>query len=211
MPDGRSALCCPLLLLVTIVLIPGVGAAQSEGRFGIGPLISFHFPVNRELENSTGIGVAYRLTRPSKKDGWRPITGFGWFGADFAAPLGGHLNVRPFMAGASYNVVRGRLRTSFGALTGFAFVDVKVDAEQCLLYSAEVGTTVVGVDAKNAWAFKSGVRITYDVRPRFGVFVAGDYEFVRPTLQIRTPAETRERKLKADTVNLTLGFMVGVF
>jgi hypothetical protein len=79
------------------------------------------------------------------------------------------------------------------------------------VYSAEVGTTVVGVDAKNAWAFKSGVRIGYAVLPRFGVFVAGDYELVRPTLLIRTPAETRQRKLNADTVNLTLGFMVGVF
>jgi hypothetical protein len=213
MPDGRSALCCPLLLFVTVViiLIPGMAAAQSEGRFGIGPQISFHFPVSRELENSTGFGIAYRLTRPSKEDGWRPITGFGWFGADFAAPLGGHLTVRPVMAGASYVVVRGKLRGSFATLTGYAFVAVKVNDEQRFLYSAEMGTTVAGVDAKNTWAVKSGVRIAYDVRRRFGVFVAGDYELVRPTLLIRTPAETRERSLNADTVNVTIGFMVGVF
>lgn len=199
-------------MLVAVMLTATCSSVfgQSVGRFAIGPQVSFHFPVNEELESSVALGISYKIGRPKSHDGWGPDLGFGWFGADLAGPLDGHINVRPLLAGVGYTWVRGKFRTHLAAVTGPAFVKIKVNDEERAAYSTLLGVPVVGVDVKNSWVVKPGIRVTYNVRPRLGVFVSSDYELVRPTLQIRTVTDTRERKLKADVFNVKVGFLVGI-
>jgi len=199
--------------MLVAVMVSGTCSSvfgQSFDRLAIGPQISFRFPVSGELENSVGVGVSYKIGKPKSHDGWSPDLGFGWFGADLAGPLDGHINVRPLLGGAGYTWVRGKFRTHLAAVTGPAFVKVKVNDEERAAYSRLLGVPVVGVDVKNSWAVKPGLRVTYQVRPRIGAFVSSDYELVRPTLQIRTATDTRERKLKADVFSVKMGFVVGV-
>jgi hypothetical protein len=53
--------------------------------------------------------------------------------------------------------------------------------------------------------------VTYDVKPRLGVFVGADYEIVRPELEIKTATTTIERKLKGDVFTIKTGFLIGIF
>jgi hypothetical protein len=199
------------LVVTALSFSPATAAAQSEGRFAIGGQVSFHFPVNNELDNSIGYGVTFRLTRPAKHDGWGPDFGFGWISSDLSGPLDGHINVRPILGGVAYRIVRGRIRTHFNVLTGPAWVKIKVEDQELERFSELVGVPVVGVDAKNTWVVKPGVKVTYDLFPRIGVFVGTDYAFARTTLQIRTATDTPERRVRADTYSIKTGFMVGIF
>ncbi len=208
---ASKAFLCTVLALAVLAFTPATTAAQSEGRFAVGGQVSFHFPVNSELDNSIGYGVAYRLSRPAQHSGWGPDFGFGWYSVDLSGPLDGHLNVRPLLGGVSYRIVRGKIQTHFGIVTGPAWVKVKVEEEELEKFSQLVGVPVVGVDAKNTWVVKPGVRLTYDLRPRIGVFVGTDYEIARTTLEIRTATESRERRLRADVINIKTGLMVGIF
>jgi hypothetical protein len=204
----RLLLACCAILAVTCRL----ALAQTEGRFTIGPQVSFHRPVGSELENSTGFGVSYSLSRPKTHSGWGPDFGFGWFHNDFASPLAGNLTVRPLLGGYGYTLVQGKFRYHFAALTGPGFAKVHVFDADRVAWSANLGTPVDGVDVKRtAWIVKPGARVTYSVLPRLGIFGSVDYEIARLTLQIRTLGQTREQKLKADQVNFKVGFNVGVF
>jgi hypothetical protein len=199
--------CC-----ATLALTCGAALAQTEGRFTIGPEVSFHMPVDSELENSTGYGVAYSLTRPKSHDGWGPDFGFGWFSSDLTGSLPGSLTVRPLLGGYGYTWVRGKLRYHVAGLTGPGFAKLHVDDADRVAWSATLGIPVDGVDVKRTmWIVKPGGRVTYSILPRLGIFTSLDYEVARLTLQVHSVGQTIERKLRADLVNLKVGFSVGVF
>ncbi len=139
------------MFVAVILAVTGTSAsAQDFEKLAIGPQIAFHFPVNDELDSSVLPGLSYKIGRPRDNDGWGPDFGFGWFSADLASPLGGHLNVRPLLGGVGHTWVRGKYRTHVAALTGPAFVTIKVNDDERAAYSALLGLPVVGVDAKNA-------------------------------------------------------------
>jgi hypothetical protein len=201
------------LAFCTVLVVPcGVALAQTEGRFAIGPQVSFHMPVGSDWGNSTGIGVSYSLTRPRSHSGWGPSFAFGWFDVDFASPLAGNLIVRPILGGYGYTIVRGKFQYRFEGLTGPAFSKVHVNDADRVAWSSTLGIPVDGVDVKRTtWIVKPGARVTYSILPRIGIFSSVDYEVARLTLQVRTLGQTRERNLKADTVNVKVGFNVGVY
>src|SRR5262245_31084971 len=106
---GRS-----FLLAATLgLLAPSVVFAQTEGRFSVGPQVTWHIPAGSDIESSVGIGVAFSLTRPKNHDGWGPDFGFGWFGAALGAPLAGRITTRPLLGGYGYTIVRGKYRLHF--------------------------------------------------------------------------------------------------
>jgi hypothetical protein len=200
-----------LVVSATLVLTCSTAFAQTEGRFTVGPQVSEHIPVSNELDNSVGFGIAYSLSRPKTHDAWGPDFGFGWFSSDLAGPLAGHLTVRPLLGGYGYTMVRGKVRMHFAALTGPAFTKVQVNDAERAVWAASLGIPVDGVDVKNSWVIKPGARVTYSVVPRVGIFASADYEFARLTMQVRTGGQTRERKLKADMVNVKFGVSFGLF
>ena len=198
--------------IVAVLLMfycPGA-SAQSFEKLAIGPQVSFHFPASEDLGSTVSLGFSYKLGRPKDHSGWGPDFGFGWFGADLVGDLDGHINVRPLLGGVGYTMVRGKFRTHFAALTGPAFNKIKVNDAERTAYSTLLGVPVIGVDIKNSWAVKPGVRVSYSVNRRFGVFVSSDYEYVRPTLEIHTATGTTERKLKADLFNIKTGILVAI-
>jgi hypothetical protein len=207
-----AALRVALVVFVTLAVTCSTAAAQTEGRFTVGPQVSFHMPVGSELDNSTGFGVAYSLTRPKSHDAWGPDFGFGWFSTDLAGPRPGSLNVRPLLGGYGYTMVRGKLRYHFAALTGPGFAKLHVNDADRVAWSANLGMKVDGVDVKRrTWIVKPGARVTYSILPRLGIFTSMDYEVARLTLQVHSAGQTIDRKLKADMVNLKVGFSVGLF
>jgi hypothetical protein len=201
-----------LTFSATLVVTCAVSLAQTEGRFTIGPQVSFHMPVGGELENSTGYGVAYSLTRPKSHDGWGPEFGFGWFSTDLAGSLPGNLTVRPILGGYGYTWVRGKVQYRVAASTGPGFAKLDVDDADRVAWSATLGIPVDGVDVKRTmWIVQPGGRVTYSILPRLGIFTSLDYEVARLTLQVHSAGQTMERKLRADMVNLKVGLSVGVF
>ena len=199
------------VVIATFAVTCSVAVAQTEGRFTVGPQVTWHRPVGNELDNSVSYGVAYSLTRPKTHDGWGPDFGFGWFAADLAGPLAGRVTVRPLLGGYGYTMVRGKFRTHVAALTGPAFVKVKVNDAERAVWSASLGKPVDGVDVKNSWVIKPGARLTYSILPRVGIFGSVDYEVARLTMQVRTGGQTTERKVKGDVVNLKVGASFGLF
>ena len=193
------------------LLVPSGVHAQTEGRFSVGPQLTWHIPTGNDIDSSIGVGVAFSLTRPKNHDGWGPDFGFGWFSADLGAPLAGHLNTRPLLGGYGYTMVRGKYRIHFGALVGPAFAKIKVNDEDRVAWTNALGVPVAGVGVKNTWVFKPGARVTYNVHRRVGVFVGGEYERARLTLQVHTDTQDLERDLTADLINLKVGFSVGIF
>jgi hypothetical protein len=200
-----------VVVSATLAVTCSPAVAQTEGRFSIGPQVSEHIPVGNELDNSVSFGISYSLTRPSSHSKWGPDFGFGWFSADLIGPLDGRVTVRPLLGGYGYTMVQGKFRTHVAALTGPAFVKVKVNDAERAVWAASLGIPVDGVDVKNSWVVKPGVRVVYSIRPRIGIFGSADYEFARLTMQVRTGAQTTERKVKADLVNLKVGVRFGVF
>src|SRR5262245_55966144 len=54
-----------ILLGATLgLLIPSGVHAQTEGRFSIGPQLTWHIPTANDIDSSVGFGVTYSLTRP---------------------------------------------------------------------------------------------------------------------------------------------------
>jgi hypothetical protein len=208
---GLAALRVALVAVATLAITCSTAVAQTEGRFTVGPQVSEHIPVSNELDNSVSIGISYSLTRPKAHGGWGPDFGFGWFSADLIGPLDGRVTVRPLLGGVGYAIVRGKFQTHFAALTGPAFVKVKVNDAERAVWAASLGIPVDGVDVKNSWTVKPGVRVVYSILPRVGIFGSADYELTRLTMQVRTGGQTRERKVKADLVNLKVGVRFGVF
>jgi hypothetical protein len=170
------------VLAVILALTSATADAQTEGTFAVGPQYSRHYPVSSELEDSKSFGIAY--TRLYTGNGWNPEVGFGWFRADLAPPLAGRLRVRPIMAGVGYHIVQGRFRLNLSAMAGPAFTRIRVNDEGRAAFSEALGIPVEGVGIKNAWAVKPGVRVGLDLARRLGIFVAADYEIVRPKLEI---------------------------
>jgi hypothetical protein len=198
-------------LCATLAATCGAAFAQTEGRFSIGPQLTYHIPIEDDLDNSIGIGVSFSLTPPRTQSGWGPDFGFGWFNADLNNPLAGRLTIRPFLGGYGYTLVRGKVRYKAGALTGPGFVKIEVNDADRVAWSTALGIPVDGVDVKNTWIVKPAASVTYSVLPRVGIFGAVDYEVARLTLQVRTEGQTRERRLTADLVNLKVGINFGVF
>jgi hypothetical protein len=209
---SSSALRVALVVFATLAVTSSVAVAQTEGRFSVGPQVSFHMPVGNGLKRSTGIGVSYSLTRPKNHDKWGPDFGFGWFSADLADSRPGTLSVRPLLGGYGYTMVRGKFRYHFAALTGPGFAKLHVNDADRVAWSANLGIPVDGVDVKRrTWIVKPGARATYSILPRLGIFTSLDYELARLTLQVHSAGQTIDRKLKADLVNVKVGFSVGLF
>jgi hypothetical protein len=200
-------------LVVCLAASAGQATAQSGGWTAIGPNVTFHLPVSGDLQNVTSFGVAYRFSKPSQRGGWGPDFGFGWFSADLSEPLGGHLTVRPVMGGVNYRWIHGKIRTHVGVITGPAFTKFEADDSDLDRYSAALGYRVIGVDAERfRWATRPGARVSYDFNRRWGAYIGADYEHARAKLLIRREGgSTVERSVKADLINVKIGFLFSPF
>src|SRR5262245_32287652 len=103
--------------------------AQTEGRVGVGGLVS----LNATTDDDVGVGKSISVLvvlNPHK--GWNVAWALNWFKADLDNPDGSsgefaRLRIRPLMGGVAYTIGEGRVFTSFGVVAGPSFNKVEFD------------------------------------------------------------------------------------
>jgi len=196
-----------LLLALAIVAAPAVSFAQTEGRVGIGASTT----VNATTDDGVGTGVGFGLlVRLNPRAGWGAAGAFNWLEADVSNPAGtpgefARLRIRPLMGGVSYNVVTGRVLTSFSVVGGPSFNGVRFDGRF-------PRTAAATIDASNSVAVRPGIGVTYTLRPRVALVGFGGYIINRPDIVYRDSAGTEfRRQWHADAVVLSIGAVYSIF
>ena len=200
------------LTIATLLLtIAGSAAAQTKGRVSVGGSVTFVQPTDSEVGSLVGIGPLVRL---NPKKGWGPAGGLSWFRADIDNPSGAggdfaRLRVRPLMGGIAYTIGEQPVLISFSFVVGPSFNDL--DFEDAFLDSLPQGPRPE-LDAKNSFAMRPGVGLTWTVAERVAIIGFGGYMFNRPDVVYRdvTGQEFRNR-WKADSILLSVGAVYSLF
>ena len=198
--------------LVLAVCLPGLAAAQTEGRISVGSSVWQIKPTDGNLGSLTGIGGVVRL---NPKRGWGPAAAFNWFRADVENPDGGggefaRLRVRPLMAGVAYTIGSGRILTSFSMVAGPSFN--ALDLEDQFLNRFPVTGALPTIDIENSIVVRPGVSMTVTVAPRVAIIGFGGYMWNRPDVVYTDSTGTELRnRWKADAVVLSVGAVYSLF
>jgi hypothetical protein len=200
-----------LAILPILVLAALPAAAQTEGKFSIGGSVTWAFPTDSEVGSLVGAGPLIRL---NPKKGWGLAGGLSWFRADIENPDGvsgdfARLRVRPLMGGVSYTVGEQPMLVSFSIVAGPSFNDL--DFHDDFLGQLPPGPQP-DLDAKNSFAVRPGVGLTYTVAPRVAIIGFAGYSINRPDVVYRNPAGVEYRnRWKADAVLLSVGAVYSIF
>lgn len=196
-----------ILAIVLVGILATPAPAQTEGRFGVG--ISTTINVTTDGDVGTGIGGGL-LVRLNPKPGWGASGAFNWLRADLSNPTGAEgdfarIRIRPLMAGVSYNVVRGRMLTSFSVVAGPSFNSARFDERF-------VRSSAAAIDADASFAVRPGIGLTYTLRPRVAIVGFGGYLLNRPEIVYRDDSGTEFRdEWHADAVVLSIGAVYSIF
>jgi Outer membrane protein beta-barrel domain len=199
-----------LAVAVLFVSVAVPSAAQTEGRISVGGTVSFVHPTDSEVGSLVGYGPLVRL---NPRKGWGVAGGLSWFRADVDNPVSGDpfakLRVRPLMGGVAYTIGEQPVLISFSVVAGPSFNDLDFDDE--FLATLPPGPQPE-LDAKNSFAVRPGIGLTWTVAPRVAIVGFGGYMFNRPDLVYRDAAgqEYRDR-WKADAIVLSVGAVYSLF
>jgi hypothetical protein len=193
-----------------VLCAAGPAAAQTKGRISVGGSVTWVNTTDSEVGSLVGWGPLVRL---NPKKGWGVAGGLSWFRADIENPSGGgpfaKLRVRPLMAGVAYTIGEQPVLVSFSVVTGPSFNDLDFDDD--FVRTLTPGT-VGELDAKNSWAVRPGVGVTWTIAPRVAIIGFGGYSINRPDLlyRDRNGQEFRNR-WKADAILLSVGAVYSLF
>jgi hypothetical protein len=193
------------------VCVAAPAAAQTKGRVGIGASVTWMSPTDSEVGSLTGFGPLIRL---NPKKGFGIAGALNWFRADVDNPSGAsgdfaRLRVRPLMGGVAYTVGNQPVLVSFSAVTGPSFNDL--DFHDDFLRTVP-GPLTPELDAKNSWAYRVGVNVTYSVAARVGIVGFGGYIWNRPDVVYRDNFGTEFRnRWKADSIVFSVGAVYSIF
>ncbi|MGE0592421.1 MAG: outer membrane beta-barrel protein [Vicinamibacterales bacterium] len=196
-----------VLLAFVLVAAPALASAQTEGRIGLGLSTTVNVTTDGEVGTGVGVGVLVRL---NPRAGWGASGAFNWLDADMSNPAGtpgefARLRIRPLMAGVSYNVVTGRLLTSFSVVGGPSFNSARFDERF-------PGSALAAIDVSNSVALRPGIGLTYSLRPRVALVGFGGYMLNRPDIRYRDSSGTEFRnQWRADAVVLSIGAVYSLF
>lgn len=200
------------LIIVAAILLCAAGSvsAQTKGRISVGGSVTWVNTTDSEVGSLVGWGPLVRL---NPKKGWGVAGGLSWFHADVENPSGGgpfaRLTIRPLMAGVAYTIGEQPVLVSFSVVTGPSFNDLDFDDDFVrTLPAGSVGE----LDAKNSWAVRPGVGVTWTIAPRVAIIGFGGYSINRPDVlyRDRNGQEFRNR-WKADAVLLSVGAVYSLF
>jgi hypothetical protein len=211
-PDGRlrwKESDVRLAILVASVLVCAVSPAlaQTEGRISIGGSVTFNSTTDSKVASAVTGGPLVRLN-PHK--GWGPAGAFNWFRADLQNPAGGsddfaRLRVRPLMGGVSYTVGPRAVLTSFSVVLGPSFNRAEFQGS----YVRGLGESIT---AKNSFAVRPGVGLTWTVARRVAVIGFAGYLINRPDVTYRNRSgQEITGQWKADAVVTSVGLVYSVF
>ena len=200
------------LTIATLFLtVAGAAAAQTKGRVSVGGSVTFVQPTDSEVGSLVGIGPFVRL---NPKKGWGTAGGLSWFRADIDNPGGAggdfaRLRMRPLMGGVAYTIGEQPVLISFSVVAGPSFNDPDFDDD--FLNSLPQGPRPE-LDAKNSFAVRPGVGITWTVAERVAIVGFGGYMFNRPDVVYRDVAGQEYRnRWKADSILLSVGAVYSLF
>jgi hypothetical protein len=199
-----------IIVAVMVLCAAGPAAAQTKGRISVGGSVTWVNTTDSEVGSLVGWGPLVRL---NPKKGWGVAGGLSWFRADIENPSGGgpfaKLRVRPLMAGVAYTIGEQPVLVSFSVVTGPSFNDLDFDDD--FVRTLTPGT-VGELDAKNSWAVRPGVGVTWTIAPRVAIIGFGGYSINRPDLlyRDRNGQEFRNR-WKADAILLSVGAVYSLF
>ena len=199
-------------LIATLFLLAAIPAsAQTKGKISVGGSVTYVIPTDSEVGSLVGVGPLVRL---NPKKGWGIAGGLSWFRADIENPNGSggdflRLRVRPLMAGVSYTIGEQPLLISFSVVAGPSFNDL--DFHDDFLRTLPPGPQPE-VDAKNSFAVRPGVGLTWTVAPRVAIIGFGGYSINRPDLVYRdTSGQEFRNRWNADSVLLSVGAVYSLF
>jgi hypothetical protein len=197
-------------LLALCTAVPA--AAQTKGRVSVGGSVTWVKPTDSEVGPLVGFGPLVRL---NPKKGWGIAAGLSWFRADLDNPSTGsgpfaRLRVRPLMAGVAYTIGEQPVLISFSVVTGPSFNDL--DFEDDFIRTLPPGSVTPELDAKNSWAVRPGVGVTWTIAPRVAIIGFGGYSFNRPDLvYVDSSGQRFENRWKADAILLSVGAVYSLF
>jgi hypothetical protein len=173
---------------VLVAALPA--AAQTKGRFILGPAINGVYPLDGDVASDISIGGFFKR-RP--KPGFSPALGLNWFRVDLRRHgqdrLLGKIQVRPFLAGVGYTVVKGRFSYGAAALAGYSFNKITTTEDVIDNDHGEF-------DVKNCLVWKLGVNADYALGSRFVVTSGLGFAFLDPKIRltVSTPGGTVTRE-----------------
>jgi hypothetical protein len=172
------------LRIATLLLSVAVpAAAQTEGRISVGGTVTYVETTDGEVGSLVGYGPLVRL---NPRKGWGVAGGLSWFRADVDNPVSGgplaRLRIRPLMGGVAYTIGEQPVLISFSIVAGPSFNDLDFDDD--FLNTLPEGPRPE-LDAKNSFAVRPGVGITWTVASRVAIVGFGGYMFNRPDVVYR--------------------------
>jgi hypothetical protein len=199
------------IIVLALLLCSAVpGAAQTKGRLSVGGAVTAVNTTDDDVGSLVGWGPLVRL---NPKKGWGPAGGFSWFRADVENPSGGgplaKLKVRPWMGGVAYTIGNQPTLVSFSVVTGPSFNGLDFDED---FVRNQPGGAVGTLEAKNSWAVRPGVGLTWTVAPRVAIIGFGGYTINRPDIVYRDlNGQEFRNQWKADAVLLSIGAVYSLF
>ena len=186
-------------------------AAQTKGRVSVGGTVTYIKPTDSELGPLVGFGGLVRL---NPKKGWGFAGGLSWFRSDIEEPVTDQkfakLRVRPVMGGVAYTIGEQPVLISFSVVAGPSFNDLDFDED--FLNRLPPGPRVPELDAKNSFAVRPGVGVTWTVASRVAIIGFAGYSFNRPDLIYRSADGSEYRnQWKADAILLSVGAVYSLF
>ena len=163
-----------------------------------------------EVGSLVGYGPLVRL---NPRKGWGVAGGLSWFRADVDNPVSGGplaiLRIRPLMGGVAYTIGEQPVLISFSVVAGPSFNDLDFDDD--FLNTLPEGPRPE-LDAKNSFAARPGVGITWTVASRVAIVGFGGYMFNRPDVVYRDVSGQEYRnRWKADAIILSVGAVYSLF
>jgi hypothetical protein len=199
------------LRIATLLLSVAVpAAAQTEGRISVGGTVTYVETTDGEVGSLVGYGPLVRL---NPRKGWGVAGGLSWFRADVDNPVSGgplaRLRIRPLMGGVAYTIGEQPVLISFSVVAGPSFNDLDFDED--FLNTLPEGPRPE-LDAKNSFAVRPGVGITWTVASRVAIVGFGGYMFNRPDVVYRDVSGQEYRnRWKADAIILSVGAVYSLF
>lgn len=164
---------------VAFVLLAALPAtAETKGRFIVGPAINGVYPLDGDVASDISIG-AFVKRRP--KPGFSPALGLNWFRVDLRRHgqdrLLGKIQVRPFMAGVGYTIVKGRFSYGAALLAGYSFNKISTTDDV-------IQNDHARFEVKNCVVAKLGVNADYALGPRVVLGTGVGFAFLDPKIRL---------------------------
>jgi hypothetical protein len=184
-----------------------------EGRLLVG--VSWGSVVTIDKNLGTQYKVAPFVRWNSRRRGWGPSFGFSFTTMDLRVPLEGKaevigsVKIRPVMGGIGYSIVKGRTRTTFGLVGGYAFNDAKVS--RALPDGVGVDVTI-----QNAWVAQPKVDVMFAATRRIALITSIGYSFTSPDVSATVTRNGQQTfrtsdHVRADSFSVRLGAAVSLF